>query len=51
LAQFIPHLDIPLLDIALRSGVYVLGFGILVLRFRVSPDLNEGLSVLRAKYF
>ncbi len=45
--QFIPLFDFPLLDIAARSGLYFLIFGLLVLRFRVSPDLNEGLKVLK----
>ncbi|MCW5921384.1 MAG: polysaccharide biosynthesis C-terminal domain-containing protein [Saprospiraceae bacterium] len=47
LAQLIPHTGFPLLDIALRSGAYVLLLGALVLRLRVSPDLNEGLRVLK----
>ena len=49
--QFIPHTGMALFDIALRSGLYVLIFGLLILRFRVSPDLNAGFNVLKAKYF
>ena len=49
--QFVPKTGFPLFDIALRSGLYVLTFGILALRFRVSPDLNAGLHVLKDKYF
>lgn len=47
-AQFIPHTGIALIDIAIRSGAYVLVFGMLILRFRVSPDLNAGLQALTA---
>ncbi|HRI62466.1 MAG TPA: polysaccharide biosynthesis C-terminal domain-containing protein, partial [Saprospiraceae bacterium] len=43
--QFIPHTGMALFDIALRSGLYMLIFGLLILRFRVSPDLNAGFSV------
>jgi O-antigen/teichoic acid export membrane protein len=49
--QFIPHTGLALPDIALRSGAYVLILGWLILHFRVSPDLNDGLNVLMAKYF
>ncbi len=48
--QFIPHTGMALIDIALRSGLYMLIFGLLILRFRVSPDLNAGLNVLKARY-
>ncbi len=47
--QFMPLTNISLLDIAIRSGLYMLGFGILVLRMRISPDINDGLNVLMAK--
>lgn len=47
--QFVPLTGISLLDIAVRSGLYMLAFGILVLRMRISPDLNDGLNVLLAK--
>lgn len=47
--QFIPLSGISLLDIAVRSGLYILVFGVLVLRMRISPDLNEGFNVLMAK--
>ncbi len=40
LAQLIPISGIALLDLLLRSGFFVLIFGVLVLRFRVSEDLN-----------
>lgn len=46
--QFIPRTGYALFDIAVRSGLYVLSFGVLVLRFRVSPDLNDGFNVLKA---
>jgi O-antigen/teichoic acid export membrane protein len=47
IVQFVPLSGFPLLDIAVRSGLYFLIFGLLVLHFRVSHDLNEGLKVLR----
>ena len=40
-ARLIPLSGYNLLDIALRSGVFVAIFGLLVLRFRVSEDLNN----------
>lgn len=49
--QLMPKTGFALADIALRSGLYVLIFGILVLHFRISPDLNAGLNVLKARYF
>lgn len=49
--RFIPLTGVHLLDIALRSGSYLLAFGLLMLRFRISPDLNDGLKVLKANYF
>lgn len=49
--QFIPLTNIGLLDIAIRSGLYFCTLGILILRFRISPDLNDGFDVLRAKLF
>jgi len=45
--QLVPHAGFPFLDIVARSGLYVLVFGLLVLRFRVSPDLNDAISVLK----
>lgn len=38
---FLPSTGINLLDIALRSGSYALVFALLVLNFRVSPDVNQ----------
>lgn len=49
--QFVPLTGINLLDIALRSGAYVLLVGAAVLRFRIAPDLNDGFNVLKAKLF
>lgn len=49
-AQLIPRTGYDLFDIALRSGSYVLIFGLAVLRFRVSPDINATVNVLKAKY-
>ncbi len=51
LVQFIPRTGLDLLDIAVRSGLYVLVFGLLILYFRVSPDLNSGVKLLRDKYW
>lgn len=48
--QLIPRTGYDLFDIALRSGLYVLVFGLAVLRFRVSPDMNAAMNVLKAKY-
>lgn len=41
---WLPRTGWPLLDIALRSGFYILLFGGLVLRLRVSPDFNKMLG-------
>lgn len=49
--QFVTLTGINLLDIALRSGAYVLLVGAVVLRFRIAPDLNEGFNVLKTKLF
>lgn len=49
--QFVPKTGFALFDIAARSGLYVLILGLLILYFQVSPDLNAGLNVLKAKYF
>lgn len=38
---FLPATGVNLLDIALRSGSYALIFAMLVLHFRVSPDVNQ----------
>ncbi len=38
---WIPLTGFPLLDIAIRSGLYALVFSALVLRLGLSPDLNE----------
>jgi len=43
---WLPGTGWPLLDIVLRSGAYILLFGGLVLRFRLSPDFN---GMLRKK--
>ncbi|MFN4255023.1 MAG: lipopolysaccharide biosynthesis protein [Saprospiraceae bacterium] len=40
-AYFLPKTDFALLDIALHSGVFVVLFGLLVFKARVSADLNE----------
>ena len=47
-AQFIPRTEIALIDIAIRSGAYILTLGLLILRFKISPDLNAGLLALTA---
>ncbi|MCB0574089.1 MAG: hypothetical protein KDC61_05935, partial [Saprospiraceae bacterium] len=49
IARMIPLSGIHLLDIAIRSGLYVLLFAVLVLRLRVSGDLNDGYRLLREK--
>jgi len=41
---WLPGTGWPLLDIVLRSGAYILLFGGLVLRFRLSPDFNGMLQ-------
>lgn len=48
IVQFIPLTGFALFDIALRSGIYILALGILMLRFEISPDLNAGARVLLA---
>lgn len=50
MVRLVPLSGFPLLDILLRSGLYFSIFGLLVLRFRISPDLNDGLKVLKNKY-
>lgn len=48
-AWFLPSSGSDLLDIVVRSGTYALLFAILVLRFRVSPDINRLWSDLLAR--
>ncbi len=49
-ANLIPLSGHDLLDLVLRSGFYALTFTVLVLRFRVSEDLNGLAGILRAKW-
>lgn len=48
-ASFIPVSGYDLFDMALRSGFFLLVFAILVLKFRVSEDLNGLEKLLRSK--
>jgi hypothetical protein len=49
LANLIPVSGYELLDLMLRSGFFALVFGVLVLRFRVSEDLNGLVRMLWGK--
>lgn len=49
LANLIPISGYELLDLMLRSGFFALMFGVLVLRFRVSEDLNGLVRMLWGK--
>jgi O-antigen/teichoic acid export membrane protein len=46
---FIPKTGYDLLDIAFRSGLYVLIFGSLAFYFRLSPDLNDMVRMVVKK--
>lgn len=48
-AWFLPSGGSDLLDIVIRSGTYALLFAFLVLRFRVSPDINQLWNDLLAR--
>jgi len=48
---FVPRTGIDLLDIALRSGLYLLLFSTLVLRLRISEDLNDAAAKGWARLF
>lgn len=45
LAAFIPGTGYSILDLFLRSGVYMLVFSAAILLFKVSPDLNDTVRV------
>ncbi|MBP6811286.1 MAG: polysaccharide biosynthesis protein [Saprospiraceae bacterium] len=49
-AYLIPISGYDLLDLLLRSGFFAIIFAVLVLRFRVSEDLNGLSGILRAKW-
>lgn len=48
-AQLIPITGTHLLDLMLRSGFFVLIFGVLVLRFQVSEDVQKLIVLIRDK--
>ena len=49
LVLFFPKTDVPLLDIVLRSGLFVLIFGGMAYYFRFSKDLNDMVKMLLGK--
>ena len=49
LVYFIPKTGLPLLDIVIHSGLYVVIFGSMAYYFRFSPDLNDFGKMLAQK--
>jgi O-antigen/teichoic acid export membrane protein len=47
LASLLPMMHVPLLDLGLHTGAYVLLLGLAVYYFNISPDLNGALGFIR----